>query len=65
MSVRLPAELAGELATLARIEDVTPSELVRAAIQHFITTRRTDPDFKELLRKRLEEDAEILKRFSD
>ena len=65
MSVRLPAELAEELATLARVEAVNPSELVRAAIQHFIATRRTDPDFKERMRKRLEEDAEMLKRFSE
>jgi predicted transcriptional regulator len=65
MSVRLPPGLAAELAALARVEDVSPSELVRAAIQHFIATRPSDPEFKERLRKRLEEDAEILKRFSD
>lgn len=65
ISVRLPKGLAGELKTLARVEDVSHSELVRAAIQHFIATRRTDLDFKEHLKKRLEEDAEILKRFSE
>jgi hypothetical protein len=65
MSVRLPAGLAEELAALARVEDVSPSELVRAAIQHFIATRPSDPEFKERLKKRLEEDAEILKRFSE
>lgn len=65
MSVRLPAGLAEELAALARVEDVSISELVRAAIQHFVAIRPTDPEFKERLKRRLEEDAEILKRFTE
>jgi hypothetical protein len=38
---------------------------MRAAAYRYIATRRADQDFKERLRKRLEEDAEILKRLAE
>jgi predicted DNA-binding protein len=65
VSVRLPEKLAVGLAAIARAEGVPISETVRAAIEEHLATRSTDPIFQEHLRKRLEEDAEILKRFSD
>ncbi len=61
MSLRLSKELAAELANVARIEEVTISEAIRAAIYRYIATRRTDEDFK----KRLEEDREILERLAE
>jgi metal-responsive CopG/Arc/MetJ family transcriptional regulator len=60
MSLRLANELAAEVANVARVEDVTVSETIRAALYRYITTRRTEEDFKKRLRKRLEEDREIL-----
>lgn len=65
VSVRLPEKLAKGLAAIARAEGVPISETVRAAIEEHLATRRTDPIFQERLRKRLEEDTEILKRFSE
>jgi metal-responsive CopG/Arc/MetJ family transcriptional regulator len=64
MSLRLAKELAKELAIVARVEGVTVSEAIRAAIHRYIATRRTDENFKKLLRQRLEEDREILERIS-
>ena len=65
MSLRLSKELAAELANVARIEEVTISEAIRAAIYRYIATRRTDEDFKKRLKKRLEEDREILERLAE
>jgi len=64
MSLRLAKELAREIATVARVEGVTVSEAIRAAIYRYIATRRTDENFKKLLRQRLEEDREVLERLS-
>jgi hypothetical protein len=50
---------------MARAEDVSVSEAMRAAAYRYIATRLADLDFKERLRKRLEEDAEILKRLAE
>ncbi len=65
ISVRMPDELALQMDAMARAEDVSVSEAMRAAAYRYIATRRADPDFKERLRKRLEEDAEILKRLAE
>jgi hypothetical protein len=55
MSLRLSEELAAEVATVARVEGVSISEAIRAALYRYISTRRNEPDFKERLKKRLEE----------
>lgn len=60
MSLRLAKELAKEIAAVARVEGATVSETIRAAIYRYIATRRTDENFKKLLRQRLEEDREVL-----
>lgn len=60
MSLRLAKELAKEIAAVARVEGVTVSATIRAAIYRYIATRRTDENFKKLLRQRLEEDREVL-----
>jgi antitoxin component of RelBE/YafQ-DinJ toxin-antitoxin module len=62
MSLRLSEELAAEVAAVARVEGVTVSEAIRAALYRYITTRRNDEDFKVRLKKRLEEDREILEK---
>lgn len=64
LSLRLSKELAAEILSLARVEGVTVSEAIRAAIYRYITARRSEKDFKERLRKRLEEDREILERLA-
>jgi Arc/MetJ-type ribon-helix-helix transcriptional regulator len=64
ISVRVPEELAAEVALIARIEDVSVSEVIRAAIYRHLSLLHADPAFQDRLRKRLEEDREILKRYA-
>jgi len=65
MSLRLPEELAAEIAAVARADDVPISEAIREAIEHHITARRSDKDFQRRLKKRLEEDREVLERLAE
>jgi hypothetical protein len=64
MSLRLPEEKAAELAAIARADEMPISEAVREAIDHHIAARRADKDFQKRLKRRLEEDAEVLKRLA-
>jgi predicted DNA-binding protein len=65
MSLRLPEEMAVELAAVARTDDVPISEVVREAIEHHIAARRDDKDFQRRLKKRLAEDREVLERLAE
>lgn len=65
MSLRLPTDMAEELAAVARTDDVAVSEAIREAIANHITTRRADKAFKARLKKRLEEDREVLERLAE
>jgi predicted transcriptional regulator len=65
MSLRLSDDMAAELAAVARAEDIPISEVVRKAIEHHITARRADKAFKARLKKRLEEDREVLERLAE
>jgi metal-responsive CopG/Arc/MetJ family transcriptional regulator len=60
LSVRMPAELAAQIDAMARAEGVSVSEAMKAAAYRYIATRRADHDFQERLKKRLEEDREVL-----
>jgi metal-responsive CopG/Arc/MetJ family transcriptional regulator len=64
MSLRLAEGLGAELAAVARADEMPISEAIRKAIEHYIETRRTDQDFRKRLKKLLEEDREILERFT-
>lgn len=63
-TVRLPASQAAELEAIARVEEIPVSEAIRAAISEHIRTRRGDKAFMERLRRRIEEDREILVKLS-
>jgi predicted DNA-binding protein len=65
LSIRLTEEVAAELAAVARTDDMPVAEAVREAIQRHIEARRSDHDFQERLKKRLEEDQEVLKRLAE
>ncbi|HET7417520.1 MAG TPA: ribbon-helix-helix protein, CopG family [Solirubrobacterales bacterium] len=65
MSLRLPDELAAELAAVARGDDMPVSETIRKAIENHIAARRADKDFKARLRERLEEDREVFERLAE
>lgn len=60
MSLRLSAEMADEIAAVARTDSVSISDAVRTAIATHISTRRTDPDFQQRLKQRLREQREVL-----
>lgn len=65
ISVRLPDEMADELAAISRVQDTHISEVIREAIENHIVTRRTDKKFQQLVKKRLEEDRQLLERFAE
>jgi predicted DNA-binding protein len=62
MSLRLPEELAAEIAAVARTDAEPISEAVRTAIVKHIAERRTDPGFQERLKQRIKEQREVLER---
>jgi predicted DNA-binding protein len=63
-SLRLPESLAAELAAVARADGMPISEAVREAIEKHIAERRADQEFQARLKKRLEEDREVLERLA-
>jgi metal-responsive CopG/Arc/MetJ family transcriptional regulator len=65
ISVRLPDQMAAELAAIARTQDIAVSEVIREAIENHIISRRTDKNFQQLLKKRLDEDRKLLERFAE
>ena len=64
ISVRIPKKVAAEVAVVARIEGVSVSEVIRAGIYRHLSQLHADPRFQDRLRKRLEEDRELLERYS-
>lgn len=65
MSLRLSEDLAAEMASICRVDEVTISEGIRAAIYRHIAARRADKRFQEKLKKRLEEDLQTLEQLSE
>ncbi len=64
MSLRLSEDLAAEMASICRVDEVTVSEGIRAAIYRHIAARRADERFQARLKKRLEEDLQTLEQLS-
>jgi hypothetical protein len=65
MSLRLAEDLAAEMASICRVDEVTVSEGIRAAIYRHTAARRADKRFQERLREQLEKDREVLERLAD
>lgn len=65
MSLRLPEELADEIAAVARTDDMAVTAAIREAISNHIASRRSNKDFKQRLRKQLEADRELLERLAE
>lgn len=65
MSLRLSETVAAELAAVARTDEMPISEAVREAIEKHIAERRADEDFQRRLKRRLEEDREVLERLAE
>ena len=65
MSLRLPEKMADEIAAVARTDEMAVTEAIREAIASHISSRRADKAFKDRLKKRLEEDREVLERLAE
>lgn len=63
-TLRLPAPLADELATVAAIDSVPVQQAVRDAIAEHIEARRKDRAFQERLRASADRHREILERLA-
>ncbi len=61
MTIRLSAEQAEELETVASVDNQPVSEVIRAAIADHIETRRRDDQFQQGLRERLQRAERLLK----
>jgi predicted transcriptional regulator len=62
MTIRLSAEQAEALETVATVEDLAVSDVIRAAITEHIETRRKDPSFQEGLKQRIQRASLLLDR---
>jgi hypothetical protein len=63
-TLRLPAPLADELATVAEVDSVPVQQAVRDAIAEHIEARRKDKAFQERLRASAQRHREILERLA-
>lgn len=60
-SLRLPEPLAKQLRSIAQANGISVAEVLRQAIENHITEQVSAGEFKERLRKRMEEDrGEVL-----
>ena len=60
MTIRLSAEQADELETVATVDDQPISEVIRAAIASHIQLRKRDEQFQDSLRQRIERARQML-----
>ena len=60
MTIRLSAEQAEALETVATVEDRPISEVIRAAITDHIEARRKDPQFRDSLKERINRAQRLL-----
>jgi predicted transcriptional regulator len=61
MTIRLTTEQAEALETVATVEDIPVSEVIRAAIEEHIDSRKKDPAFQDSLRDRLARARRLLR----
>lgn len=61
MTIRLSAEQAEALETVATVENCPVTEVIRAAISAHIENRRKDSDFQDSLKDRIARTQRLLK----
>jgi predicted transcriptional regulator len=64
LTVRLDDELAADTEALARAEEQSLNETVKTALREAVERRRDDPEFKQRVRRIIEEDTELLERLA-
>lgn len=62
MTIRLSAEQAEALDTVATVEDRPVSEVIRAAIAEHIEKRKKDPGFQDGLKDRIDRARRLLRK---
>lgn len=62
MTIRLSADQADALETVASVEAMPVSEVIRAAIAEHIDNRKKDTAFQDSLKDRLERSKRLLKK---
>lgn len=60
MTIRLPASQAAALATVATVDGLPVTEVIRIAIDEHIALRRKDETFQENLRRHIEQESSLL-----
>ncbi len=60
MTIRLAADQAEQLQTVATVDDQPVAEVIRAAIAEHIERRKRDQQFQDSLRKRIERAQQLL-----
>lgn len=60
MTIRLSAEQADALETVANVADLPVSDVIRAAITEHIEARRKDPSFQKGLKERIQRASKLL-----
>jgi predicted transcriptional regulator len=60
MTIRLSAEQADALETVAGVEQLAIADVIRAAITEHIEGRRRDPDFQRGLQARIDRASKLL-----
>jgi predicted transcriptional regulator len=64
MTLRLTDDLAADLEAVARVDDLSVSEVVRVAITERIQRRRADKEFQQRLKRTVEEQQRVLARLA-
>ncbi len=64
LTVRLDDELAADTEALARAEGQSLNETVKTALREAVERRRDDPEFRQRVRRIIEEDTELLERLA-
>lgn len=62
MTIRLSADQADALDTVATVEAMPVSEVIRAAIAEHIERRKKDPAFQDSLKERIDRTRQLLRR---
>jgi hypothetical protein len=64
MSLRLDAEQAQDLETLARVDGTSVSEEIRTAITERVAAKRTDAEFQARLKRLMSQERTVLARLA-
>jgi response regulator RpfG family c-di-GMP phosphodiesterase len=56
LSLRIPEELAVEVAAVAHANRLSVSRAIRSAVEDYVSANVNDPEFQKRVKKRLEDD---------